>query len=446
MGMAPITITLFEHQPRTYAEIGLYPHDPVLRERILIRIDRLNEIAGQEILHLGRKGLHANALVGVVRVGDVTFEILPKLDWQEPGQPVGQQAFRSATRNLLAMLSYAYDLQIEEQETAGLDVQNGTWIELLTRLFAAGLHHQILAGLSQQYVIREEKLSVLRGRWDVQRQARQPGQNRPAFDVIYDDLSPDIPLNQVFRFAVEQLLITSRDPANLALLGDLLEWFRPITALSQAQAELLDGIHFNRLNERFQPAFHLARMFLTGIAINLTAGDIPTYSFVFDMNELFERFVARFLTSHRREILPPDWQDVAILPQSEGMGLYLARANGKNIARLRPDLLFTRKAQPVPLLVADTKYKRLDASQRKLGIAQEDIYQMLAYAVRLKCPRGLLLYPQMLSASPLRKQFEIDSAGLLLSVATINLHVPIHPSEALIRELKNIFISFVKFH
>ncbi len=437
--MAPVTITLFEHQPRTYAEIGLYPADPTLHERVLAQLERLNEISGQEILHLGRKAMQAGALVGVVRVGDVTIEILPKLDWQEPGQPASPRAFYSATRNLLAMLSYAYDLQINEQEIAGLNAQTGSWIELLTRLFAAGLHRQILAGLSQQYVAREEKLSVLRGRWDVQRQARQPGQNVPAFDVIYDDLSPDIPLNQVFRFAVEQLLTVSRDPSNLALLGDLLEWFRPVTALSRVPAELFDNIHFNRLNERFQPALALARMFLTGSAINVTAGDIPTYSFVFDMNALFERFVARFLARHRQAVLPADWQDAAILPQSEGLGLYLARSSGKQVARLRPDLLFTRKGQPVPLLVADTKYKRLDASQRKLGVAQEDLYQMLAYAVRLKCPRGLLLYPQTPPAGPLRAQFEIASAGMILTVATINLHVPLQPPDALIRELKNIF-------
>src|SRR5512133_141819 len=109
--MFPITIQLFEHQSLTYAEAGLYPADSVRRERILAEFERLNELAGQEILHLGRKELRANALVGVLCAGDVSVEILPKIDWVPPGTAstgahAGQETIYSAAHNLLTMLSY----------------------------------------------------------------------------------------------------------------------------------------------------------------------------------------------------------------------------------------------------------------------------------------------------------------------------------------------------
>src|SRR5512146_2623208 len=69
--MAPRTVSLFEHQPRQYNEIGLEPRVTAARERAFERIcagiERLNELAGQEIIHLGRKELRANQFVGIVR-------------------------------------------------------------------------------------------------------------------------------------------------------------------------------------------------------------------------------------------------------------------------------------------------------------------------------------------------------------------------------------------
>jgi 5-methylcytosine-specific restriction enzyme subunit McrC len=440
--MPATIVTLFEHQFRSYAEMGLYPDNLARREKVLARIEQVNERAGQEILHLGRKGIHANAQVGIVRVGDFTFEILPKLDWT-PRPASGTADLRTksperlASANLITMLSYAYNLRLIEQDIAGLGAQHASWLDLLTRLFAVDLHREIRAGLAQEYVTREETLSALRGRWDVQRQLRKPGDPRAAFDVIYDDLSSDTPLNQVFRYTIEQLGITCQDPGSQSLLAELSAWFQPVTLPAQLTSDVLDGILFNRLNERFQPSFHLARMFLTGCIIQLTAGDLPAYAFVFDMNVLFERFIAGFLTHFRRQILPPEWQDCAIVQQAEGTPLYLGRTREKNLLRLRPDLLFLRKGQTAPLLVADTKYKRLDPTQRGSGAAPEDIYQMLAYAVRLKCPFGLLLYPQT-SSTPVRAKIEIDAASLRLYVATLNLHIPLDQPGELIEELRSI--------
>lgn len=450
--MAAIPVTLFEHQFRSYADISLYPADATRRDRVLASLERINERAGQEILHLGRKGLRANALVGVVRAGDFIFEILPKIDCpslQNPGNSTtgsgglpSHSPQVSASHNLMAMLSYAYNLRLLEQEITGLWALPSPWLEVLTRLFAAGLRREIVSGLSQEYVAREETLSVLRGRWDIQRQLRQPGRDQAAFDVIYDDLSPDYPLNQVFRFVVEQLQGITRDPTSLALLADLSTWFRPVALLPQVTSEFLDSISFNRLNERFQPAFNLARMFLSGSAIQLAAGSQAACAFVFDMNMLFERFVAGFLARYRGEILPAQWQEISILPQSAGAAWYLAHSGGKNLFRMRPDLLFMARERPAPLLVVDTKYKRIAPDNRKTGASPEDVYQMLAYAVRLQCARGLLLYPQV-AGSAIRKRFKIDSAGLRLSVATLNLNAPLEHPGALIAEMRDILTGAI---
>lgn len=73
-----------------------------------------------------------------------------------------------------------------------------------------------------------------------------------------------------------------------------------------------------------------------------------------------------------------------------------------------------------------------------MNIDPADIYQMLAYAVRFACPTGLLLYPQSAAGEVIRKPFEIASAGIRLSAATLNLRTPLYHPQALIQELREI--------
>ncbi|GAA6159194.1 hypothetical protein NBRC116589_13680 [Ruegeria sp. HU-ET01832] len=62
---------------------------------------------------------------------------------------------------------------------------------------------------------------------------------------------------------------------------------------------------------------------------------------------------------------------------------------------MMPDIVFDYKSGPV---IIDTKWKELDPlDRRKLGVAQSDVYQMLAYGHGYSKhgakPRLILLYP-----------------------------------------------------
>lgn len=59
---------------------------------------------------------------------------------------------------------------------------------------------------------------------------------------------------------------------------------------------------------------------------------------------------------------------------------------------MRPDLFLTTEDGS---LIADTKYKIVytDPSDPKKGIAQNDLYQMIAYAIRFEVEEAILFYP-----------------------------------------------------
>lgn len=437
----PQVVSLFEHQAIAYARLPGLPAGPA-RERLLEQIEQINRAAGVDILHLGRKELRAGALVGVLRAGPLTIEILPKID---QASEAGTDPRNSALHNLLVMLSYAAGVPLYAQAAASLSAQAGPWLELLTRMFAVDLARQVRAGLAHQYVAQEDHLPALRGRWNLQRQVTRPAQARQRFAVTYDVLSPDIPLNQALRHAAALLIGITQDAENLALLREIDAALQPVSLLADIPTALLDAMQFDRLNDRFRPAFQLARLVLTGRSIQLSAGPHPAYAFVFDMNVLFERFVTAFIRRHHASLLPPGWQTAALIEQSAGRRWFLAHSAGKPAFRLRPDLVLQRHNDPAPLLVADMKYKRLDPAALQSGANQADIYQMLAYTARLDCPRGLLLYPQAAGRLPIRREFSFQLTGqpaaIRLYAATLNLRAPLEPPDALIQELREIILA-----
>ncbi len=441
--MGPRVVTLFEHQYISYERLGITAIKASL-QAVLDELERLNTFVGREILRLERKGLRAGSVVGVLRVGELNIEILPKIDYPiepEGGTPV--HAFHlpeeSAARNLLTMLSYAYDLPIIEQDLVDVDIRSARWFDLLTRLFVSHLHRQALSGLSQGYVTTRAALPVMRGRWDVQRQIQRSGHSGHTFDVVFDEYSVDIPINQVFRFVLEQIYPLTSDLQTRQMVDDLRQWFDPVTLRPQMETSLVESITFNRLNDRFRTAFRLAQLFLSGEIIQMTTGSLQASAFLLDMNALFEQFTAAFLERHRQAILPSGWQKATLRRQSKGVSLFLAHSENRGIFRLRPDLLIALPGQNAPQLVADTKYKLLSLTQPGLGADAVDFYQMLAYAVRLKCSRGLLIYPQAAGSHPVIQRFMVDSAGLCVIIATINLHARLDSPRYLIEELRAIF-------
>jgi len=435
------TITLFEHQTRSYTDLGWGHDDPVLES-----LDQLNQSSKIEIVHLGRKQIQATHNVGVIRVGDTALQILPKIDYDPVGDAEAldgsvpkQMAERSATRNLLHMLSYTRDIEIREQAISPLLTQRSDWFELLTRIFATNLHRLMQHGLERSYIRVEEILPVMRGRWQIGHQIKRHPHIRLRFDVAYDEFSPDTPLNQVFLFVTERLAVRTQDAHNRRLLLDIREWLADVQKIGEVSLAQLARITFTRLNERYRPAFNLARLFIENSAFQLAIGRGQNFAFVFDMDLLFEEFVARFLTRYKQQILPDDWRGVEVKPQSQGQLIYLAERlpMGKPAFRLIPDVLITRPSGK-PLLILDTKYKQLDNQHAQLGVSREDVYQMLAYAVRLDCPRVLLLYPQSGRIPKKMIGFEIRGYPSRLTVATINLHQPLDQPDALIQELREI--------
>lgn len=427
-------LTVFEHD---------YTEGFDWTERDCATLERLRRATGVEILRptvrAGRCELQAAEQVGVVRLGERTVQILPKIYRAGDDAPRGERA-AEATRNLLHMLAQAGQLPVREHELAPLLRRGADWFEILTRLFAVHLLEAWQRGAHRHYRTIEEELPVLKGRWLIAEQLRRPAR-RHTFIVAHDEFTADNELNRVLRFVVERLWQLTRDGGNRQLLGELRQWMEEVALPARVTAADAAPSLLTRLNRHYEPLLALARLFLEGGSLQLAAHDFNTFAFVFDMNRLFESFVVNFIRRHRADILPPALAGCELLPQTRGGTRHLARdEGGRRVFQLKPDLAF-RQANSFPLLL-DAKYKRLKPQDARLGVATADFYQMHAYARRYESPRVILLYPQTAgSPAPLNLRFTIEGGAQTIEAATVNLQLPLDGREgraALVAELRQL--------
>jgi 5-methylcytosine-specific restriction enzyme subunit McrC len=275
----PTSHILFEHET--------IPFDWTDRE--LHAVARLSGSGSMTIVHLlnrpGQRLLRTTQYVGIIRLGSYTIQVLPKLYQAHGITPPAQQA----ARNLLYLLTQTADLDVRDSDVATVMQQHSDWFEALIALFTNRLVDLWQRGPQRTYQPIADELPLLKGKWRVADQLRRP--DRPhRLAVLYDEFTVDQPLNQLLRCAVEVLWRLARHPSNRRGLETLRDWMEPISLLPPTVAASLTLPPLTRLNRHYAPLLNLARLLLRQAAPQLSHGKLDAFAFVFDMNQLFERF------------------------------------------------------------------------------------------------------------------------------------------------------------
>ena len=258
-------------------------------------------------------------------------------------------------------------------------------------------------GVFRRYSERRERLTAMRGRPDLAPMIARGGLAFP-LDCRYDDFTADVGENRYLKAALRLALRVPLVPVEdrrrlLGLVADLEE-------VTDARVEPgdLDRIEFNRLNEHYRPALHLARLVLENLTLIDRSGRWTTVSFMVDMNDLFERFVTERLRRALRGRLTVRGQHSTHL----GTG---------DTVRMRPDLVFERRGRTV--YVGDIKYKLTESGEAR----NPDYYQMLAYTTALGLNEGVLIYCHAEDGSPGR-QVTVRNSGQVLHCQPLDLTGP----------------------
>jgi 5-methylcytosine-specific restriction enzyme subunit McrC len=311
---------------------------------------------------------------GVVTVGHRTLEILPKLR-RAPGQHA------TARTTLVRMLRDAAALNVHIDENAAHRTAQLHLLDIFVELFLRSVAEVVSGGLQRNYVDTQCDLPVVRGRINVARQLARLA-NRP--DLVacdYDDLTEDNSWNRLLKSGLLGAASRIQDPSVATRCSELLAAFVDVTPIDSV--DLRQAFPADRRFQRYAAAARWARLLLSSLAPELSAGDSELPGLLFDMNKLFEGAVASALKRTSSGGIRFRFQTQRYLGEQT--------ADRASVFKTKPDIVMLHEASAV--VVADTKWKLLEYVDGRAEPDEADVYQVLGYAGVFETNRVALIYP-----------------------------------------------------
>ena len=320
-------------------------------------------------------------------------------------------------RELLDLVALAYRTHRLPREVSQTSLEESAASDWIALLLAAEIESLLVAGLRRGYVERREPISFVRGRIDFRESSRSGGAST-LVHCEFEDFALDTPENRL-------LLGTLRLMSKTRLHGEVrrrVEWLMKAMDVSEAiepSASAFQAIQMTRLNQHYEPALRLARLFVTGSGLDSELGAVDAPAFFLPMEEVFERAVANACSDRLHGF--------GAQSGSSRHFVHLRGDPGLSIT-MRPDILVGHP----PVLVADTKYASPTRPKRfgGLGFVNDHLYQIATYAKAYRAS-GVLIYPRQV----LDIDVTYDLAGTEIRILSVDLWKGLAGLDVLVRKL-----------
>lgn len=370
------TRKVFEHQ-------RLYVGPDGIRADELDAIARFNDRHGGQYFEIGHKHVRARNFVGYVEIGDLAIEILPKADRDDT---TGAEVWSTG---LLEMLRVAHGLQLDRLPDASQLGGRSRLLDLIARAYISEVNRLLHEGLAKGYRTTASNGTVFKGRLKIADHLRDNVAHAHRFFVEYETFDRDILVNRVLAAALDALSWCALSDAAARGVDVCLSRF-PELSQRAIPADAFERITLNRATQRYANALTYARLILSQRGPQLRTGRERVFALLFDMNVLWERYIAVLL---RR--VAPSGVHVSTQERHE-----FWRPERHGVRKVRPDIV-VRTADENVLLVIDTKWK-----VPKNGLpSDDDLKQMFVYNELLDGARSMLLYPRTARSTAERGQY-----------------------------------------
>ncbi len=345
-----------------YSENG---NDKIESQRFLQFIHNSNE-------------LKSNKYVGVIHYEGNKINLLPKIFFDSEKEYQTNEV-NQIQNHILWWLSYCRKIKFPNYQ-ASLGSAKSDFFEVLIYLFSKYTRELLNSSIYQQYEEVNRELSFIKGRLNTNDYINENLSKGKwhKLNCTYDAFVFDNEFNRIIKYVTTLLFNVTTSPDSKKNLREILFILDEVSD-DRATAEQCSRISFSPMFGEFETVRDYCQLFLTNCISFDYKNDLKLFAFLLPMEYVFEDFIFGFIDKELEKVTA----------KAQRSDIYLDEGKAFN---LKPDLWLKTDHKS---LIADTKYKIVysDEKDPKKGISQNDLYQMLSYAVRFEVDEIILFYP-----------------------------------------------------
>lgn len=339
----------------------------------------------------GGNALRFKNYVGTIVTKDGTIiEILPKIYGSEDDAIVTKQI-------LLNMLKTLKKSPFKNINKVSLQTTNINIFEIFIMMFLEELTTLVKKGIKADYIETNDNLHFLKGKIKLNEQLAHNLLHKEKFFVAFDEYTNNRVENKLIKTTLNKLYKLSTSNANQQRLREFLFIFEDIN-ISHDINSAFNKCKKDRSMQHYQDMLRWCSIFLNHQSFSPYRGNDIAYALLFDMNILFESYVAHFFKSR--------YQDRNVKMQDRQYKL----VESHNLFQLKPDIVIDDN------IILDTKWKLINQKSSNYDLSQADLYQMYAYAKKYHASDIYLIYPKT-------KDFQTSLDVALAYDESIAIHV-----------------------
>jgi 5-methylcytosine-specific restriction enzyme subunit McrC len=375
-------IKVFEY---TQLRVG---HEPNFTEAHFQSLVKYNERHRNKYFVVGHRRIHFQNYVGVIQVGDLTIEILPKTD----NTPDDEDAKKKWQEALIQMIQRAGIIKLTSLSDAMLRIRSATLLDIFFEAFLSEVSLLAHQGLARKYRKERGNVTALKGRLLFKEQIAQNLVHRERFFTEHIQYDRNNLFNQILCLALDTVIKMSVNPHLTPHARALSFHFDDVDRITVTE-NTFKRLTYSRNTERYNRAIQLARLIILDYCPDVQSGGMDVLAILFNMNELFERYVFAEL---RRAVWQQD-ENITIQKQV-GRRFWYASSINKDI---RPDIVTNVGSGQKPIIL-DTKWK----IPRDRRPNDADLKQMYTYNLQFGAAHSMLIYPKVSDSVDIKGCFE----------------------------------------
>ncbi|MFD2143974.1 McrC family protein [Mucilaginibacter antarcticus] len=319
--------------------------------------------------------------MGVVKVLDLTIEILPKADNQRLNLDDFEATKQQETKwqsILIDMLKVCHLINTPSISDAHLKTRSNSILDLYIERFINEINALIRQGLIKKYRKVEDNCHALKGKLLVGKHVQKNLVHQERFYVAQSHYDKNHLLHKILAKAIAILPGLCNSQALISECCSLKLNFPEVDDLRVTE-NLFDKISFDRKSNPYQISIQIAKMLLLNYRPDLSTGANNSIAILFNMNQLWEEYIFKILHKSRP-------QSVKNIYNQKSIRFWETAASKRY---LKPDIVIETAEQGN--IVIDTKWKNINNDPSKIGM--DDLRQMYAYHHFFEARKCYLLYP-----------------------------------------------------